>query len=246
MMGYSDWRTKSPHSASTNGLRLLHHYSLEEANTMMTHPNWTRAIFVREPKERFLSAFLEKAHSHHGQTVYLEHVVRKSKTCCQHGSQEPCPQLERAKQSFTGFVRLVQLGCEDPHWRPQHYKMEDKYWPYITFVGHLETANIDAKILLQIIGAWEEFGQTGWGPDAQHDHGIFQSPPDTKAVGQHHATNARTKLLQWYTPKIELLVEEIFQVDYNNPKINYTMIRLFQESAYHNITSTQRTTPPPP
>ena len=42
---------------------------------MMTSPEWTRAIFVRDPKQRFLSAFLDKAIGNDGW-----HVL---KACCE-------------------------------------------------------------------------------------------------------------------------------------------------------------------
>lgn len=55
MMGFRDWksqngRTFMPHNPQYNGLRYLYDFSLEEANEIMTSPNYTRAIFVRDPK----------------------------------------------------------------------------------------------------------------------------------------------------------------------------------------------------
>ena len=46
-----------PHNAILSGLKVLTDYSLEEANGMLTSEEWTRAMFVRDPKERALSAF---------------------------------------------------------------------------------------------------------------------------------------------------------------------------------------------
>jgi len=65
MGGAQDWKSQDvpkmiPHNPETNGLTYLHHYDLETANKMMTDPTWTRAIFVRDPKDRFFSAFFRQ------------------------------------------------------------------------------------------------------------------------------------------------------------------------------------------
>lgn len=79
MMGIKDWDNQDfklilPHNPQYNNLKYLWDYDLEQANEMMTSPEWTRAIFVREPKQRLLSAFLDKAIGDDGW-----HVL---KTCC--------------------------------------------------------------------------------------------------------------------------------------------------------------------
>jgi hypothetical protein len=58
MMGEPDWHDAMPHDPNTNGLKFLNQYSLQEATYMMNSPDYTRAIFVRDPKDRLLSAFL--------------------------------------------------------------------------------------------------------------------------------------------------------------------------------------------
>jgi Sulfotransferase family len=80
MMGYEDWKaentnSKLPWNPEANGLKYLHHYSRQEASEMMTSNEWTRAIFVRDPKERFLSAYLDKVVQN---PFFTNHV------CCPH------------------------------------------------------------------------------------------------------------------------------------------------------------------
>jgi hypothetical protein len=58
IMGIKDWKaeeykTMLPWNPELNGLTYLYHYNRKKASEMMTSPNWTRAIFVRDPKERF-------------------------------------------------------------------------------------------------------------------------------------------------------------------------------------------------
>ena len=71
MRGVKDWDNQDtekglPHNPSLNNLQYLWDFDIETANEMMTSPEWTRAIFIREPKERFLSAFLDKAVANYG------------------------------------------------------------------------------------------------------------------------------------------------------------------------------------
>lgn len=69
-----DFKLILPHNPKYNGLKYLWDFPLEEATEIMTSPEWTRAIFVRDPKQRFLSAFLDKSIGDDGW-----HVL---KSCC--------------------------------------------------------------------------------------------------------------------------------------------------------------------
>ena len=88
MMGAENWdqvdRTKwphLPHNPASNGLKYLYDFSITTANEMMTSPNWTRAIFVRDPVERLLSAYLDKAL--HANGYYIK------KKCCKNPYLNP-------------------------------------------------------------------------------------------------------------------------------------------------------------
>lgn len=208
MMGYVDWNVQDettlvPHNPETNGLKYLSDYTPKQASEMMTSPEWTRAIMVRDPKERFLSAFLDKSVSNDHR-----HIIGR---CC---TDESC--VEDA-QTLPGFLKLC-ASCDDDHWRPQHQRMEVKYWPYIDHVLHVETAANDARRLLTTIGAWDDYGQTGWGSDG--DLSIFQSK-DRSGAGVH-ATFAQWQVWKWYTPESEIQVEQFYQCDYENPLLNFT------------------------
>ena len=213
MMGYDDWLSQNykmwlPHNPETNGLKYLYDYTTEEASEMMTSLEWTRAMMVREPKQRFLSAFLDKSVSNDHQ-----HIISK---CCKDKS---C--VEDA-QTIEGFLKLVGT-CHDDHWRPQHLRVDFKYWPYIDMVGHVENATAFSKDLLQRIGAWDEYGASGWGEDGNAT--IFQSK-GTSGAGVH-ATWAQWKVWKWYTPESELKVEEFYRGDYENPVLNFTHYECF-------------------
>ena len=217
MMGYTDWAKQGgqdllPWNPATNGLYHLYNYNRTVASRIMTDPSWTRAIFVREPKERLVSAYLDKA-------------VRNSKftqrRCCRGGDEE-C--YRKVKDSLRGFFDAIQT-CDDSHWRPQSRRMEGKYWPYINFVGHLETVSDDARILLLKIGAWDAYGSTGWGKHGNES--IFGS--SAGGSGRRHATNAKQKLKTYLTPELERLVEDYYANDYAHPVLNLTRKSIFDD-----------------
>jgi hypothetical protein len=217
MHGYPDWHKTNIHAMvpwnpDTNGLTYLYDFNRSQASHIMTSPEWTRAIFVRDPKERFLSAYLDKA-------IANPDFVRRK--CC-YWARDCVESLRQDNHSLLPFLALVQT-CDDGHWRPQHRRMEAKYWPYINFVGHMETVTADARRLLQQIGAWEDYGRTGWG--LHGNSSIFASTSSsnnssaiTKEEGRRHATHAQQRLRQYYqTVELEELVDRYYVSDYANP-----------------------------
>lgn len=212
MMNASSWNridtrgnVMLPWNPHTNGLKYLYQYSLEDANAMLTDPTWTKAIFVREPKERFISAYLDKAVSN---TYYVQ-----TKCCPVSGD---CALL--AKESPSNFFALTQW-CDDSHWQPQTRRLPEKFWKYIDFVGYMDKIATDAEQLLRKIGAWHPYGTTGWG---KHGNATIFST----TAGREHATQARKKLQQYLTPTLETQLEEYYARDYSNPHLNFTRTRI--------------------
>jgi len=185
------------HDPSKNGLHYLHQYTYEQANMMLTaKDHWTRAILTRNPKERVLSAYLDKGVRHNASYI-----------------QRHCGYTIH---SFQEFVNTTIEQCRDAHWMPQAYRMEREYWPYVNFVGHLETAAHDMKVLLQHLGVYEQYG---WGPHGNAS--MFEIPKSVK-----HATGANALLKKYYTPTLELQVEQVYRVDYEHKVLNLTMTKI--------------------
>lgn len=204
--GMPDWKSQDPkrmlpHNPVENGLKYLYNYTLEEANEFMTSPEWTRAIFVRDPKMRFLSAFLDKSLGNFGNHVRVK-CCRKTRACV------------KPAQTSKGFLEVIQ-NCSDPHWNPQTDRMESKFWEYVNFVGHFERLSEDGPKLLRRIGAWEKYGKSGWGKYGNSS--LFQ----TSAVDQNHVTGSMNKTREWYTPGLERQVEKYYEDDYSNPWLGY-------------------------
>ena len=201
-----------PHNPSTNGLKYLYNYTKEEASIMMTSPEWTRAIMIRDPKKRFLSSYIDKAIENDSNHI-------RSRCCI---DDEPC--VSKASSSLTGFLSLTQT-CKDDHWRPQNDRVDEKYWPYMDNILHLENAQNDAKELLQKVGAWDEYGSNGWGTiitkkktGETRNRSIFEGNQDSGT----HTRHSNDQVWKYYTPDSELSVETVYRDDYNNPLFHLT------------------------
>ncbi|GAX25292.1 hypothetical protein FisN_5Lu384 [Fistulifera solaris] len=214
MMGIPDWKAEQtpdllPWNSELNGLKYLYDYDRETASMMMTNPEWTRAIFVRDPKERFLSAYLDKAF----------HKSFVDRNCCPF--KMTC--AAEARKSAKHFLELIKT-CENPHWMPQSSRMEEKYWPFINFVGYMEHLSEDGERLLRQIGAWETYGAWGWGPTGKDS--VFQSQEG--GGGRAHATGARNKLKQYISQELEAELDSFYEKDYSNPFLRFENIALYR------------------
>jgi hypothetical protein len=91
--------------------------------------------------------------------------------------------------------------------------VEDKYVKTLDFVGHLETAAEDARVLLKRIGAWEEYGKSGWGKYANES--IFESTSNVMHKTGNGTEDSYSRLAQYYTPELERTIERRFASDYS-------------------------------
>ncbi len=227
MMGYSDWLETMPHQKQNkaDGLKHLKDYSRDQQLEMMTSPNWTRAIFVRDPIERTLSGYLNKGHDKGGR--YLKQsccgMTKRNQTIpadkaeyCHHEPFTPFTMPVTPENfPFKDFVDHVMTDCDDIHWQPQHKRMNMDNWKLINFVGKMENVMNDTHLLLKRIGAFEEFGASGWGEF--RNESIFQS----NAAG--HQTGSSKKVKEYYTPELFNQVLEHVRGDYEMELFDFTI-----------------------
>lgn len=224
IQGYDDWKSQNytlylPHNPEHNGLVYLNHFNTTFAQQIFEDPSWTKAIFVRDPKERFLSAFLDKVVSNDGVFVRDKCCANKENdrhTCSQ---SETCRQCVTESLTIPGFLKKMET-CQDAHWDAISNRMEPKYWKYINFVGKMKTLAKDGQDLLEKVGAWEPFASSGWGPDSNSSMFDRKTKKD-----QSHTTDSKSKVWQYYTPAMEQLVEAHYKDDYKLfgfPKIALT------------------------
>jgi len=215
MTGLEDWQSELgplPQNPDVNGLTYLADYSRAQATDMWTSPSWTKAIMVRDPKERLLSAYLDKVK--HSYTRALVHGA-----CCQ--DTNDC--ANEQNMTLSQFVNLlVDRECWNTgdHWNLQSERMERKYWPHVTSILHLNDAAGDARRLLEQVGAWDEFGASGWGSDGKAS--IFGTSVTTR-----HMTNA-SELVGFYydTPALVKQVEFLFAKDYKHKLLGFKIGRV--------------------
>ena len=76
----------------------------------------------------------------------------------------------------------------------------------------------DAKRLLEQLGAWEEYGASGWKMKDGSDGSLFD--PKQKA---YHGTKAQDKdsKSQYFTPKAMDYIRQYYAKDYQHPKLNF-------------------------
>jgi len=240
MLGYENWLKVSAHDPAKNGLKYLGKYSREQQEEFMTSPSWTRAIFVRDPLERTLSAYMDKALKttyHYWKPpvngAYIKRICcnmlpKSNKTSVSFDSCKAPPlwpyktNLTIDNFPFETFVKEMLVKCSDPHWRPQYKRMSIRNWKYINFVGRFENKKADTHRLLKKIGAFEEFGASGWGED---ENGNLTLPIFGSNLAPH-ATDSGTKMSKHYTDEVRKLVFKYYRMDYTLKLFNFTRPKL--------------------
>ena len=226
MMHLDDWYVHKepnlPHNPKANGLKYLYDFNPDQAYEMMTSPTWTRAIFVRDPKERLLSAFLDKVQRKEGNYV-TKHCCHDEMMMVMNGDDHlTCGQ--KASKSLRDFMNIIQSyqGCTmDSHWVVQTNRIPSRFWSYVNFIGHFGSLQDDTRSMLHQLSSshtdlWNEFGFDGWGP--YHNESIFAVTTSAK-----HETNAKSKLCGYFgNEHINDAVEEFYQQDYEHPMFNFT------------------------
>jgi len=247
MMGHPDWFDRSPHDPAKNGLRYLGHYARDRQREFLTSPEWTRAIFVRDPLERTLSAYMDKAlqtgNPHWKPPVEGAHLKQ---LCCSLKGADETPasrklHLERSPPicrepplfpyetaltadnfPFETFVEKLLRPCWDTHWRSQYERMKPANWGLIDFVGRFEDKLADTHRLLKRIGAYEEYGAAGWGESFDPETNATRSLSIFETNTALHKTGSSDAMSKHYSETVRKTVSGIFRRDYELKLFNFT------------------------
>jgi hypothetical protein len=233
MSGTPEWcTTKNPHlflKLDNSKVKTVKDYDLKTLTAMMTSPAWTKAAIFREPKERVLSAFLDKAITQDG--AYYK------KNCCRKlpdkNLEQQCIRNANKFDSFLHFVTEYPKECFNVHWDAQIKKIDPKWWPYINVIGYQNNLLEDSKSILKMLysnrdqsSAWDKFGITGWGAPGKdcenRTHGFMEENTAS------HKQDTGSHMREWYTPELEKLVEEHWAVEWQNEKVNHQEVKLFE------------------
>jgi len=236
MTGRPDWCVPCIHPPEVNKLKRLYDYPIVKAQKMMTSPEWTKAIFVRNPMERVLSAFLDKAVAH--TDLFADQWCKTYEK--KGGILDDCIEYH---EDFNFFIKnITTVWPTNTHWFPIYPRIDEKWWPFVDFIGNFENLNGDAEKFLQSIhskdgiSAWDRWGKTGW---SDNDRGCNKKLGNQPFLGvgakeKQHSTNASEKLLKYYTPELEKFVKEKYEMDYNNPYFKFSPLELFPGETFDN------------
>lgn len=227
------------HDRNINQLSYLSDFPIDEAQNMLTSDEWTKAIFVRHPKPRLLSAFLDKAidHTYHFGNVTCSAYGKKG------GDLDEC--IEK-HEDFSFFLQNITTTLnKNVHWRSIYSRIDEKWWPYVNFVGYMENLSKDAETFLKQVhsskdgvSAWDRIGKNGWGDDERDcSGGEF---PFLAERDNHHQTNAKEKMLRYYTPDTEKFVESHFADDLNNRIFSFEKLDLFDDNEVNDTVDLAR------
>jgi len=168
-------------------------------------PAWTRAVLIREPTERLLSAYLDK-------------IVRRKDHYRNLTLAEFVSYLEQPEQE--GIAGLS--WRTDPHWRPQAYSCGMvQLLPQFHFVGGLDRVAEHSRRILDQVGLWESHGRHY----RTTNHRAIKNPPPPLEVptlgfqqeihtADHHSRGAESKLDAYYTPELRDRVRKLYWMDY--------------------------------
>ena len=231
MNGNPGWCSlTNPHDPKKHKMKTLLDHAPDVAAAMMTSPTWTKVAIFREPKERILSAFLDKAVRH--PTYYV-------KRCCQNlpdkNLEKQCIDNKLKFDSFLHFVTKCPKECYDAHWEAQVAKIDFKWWPYIDVIGYQNNLVMDSQRILKMLhsdrdqvkgrSAWDRYGSTGWGAPGEEcgnrTHSFMETnqSPDKMNTSNH--------LMEWYAAETEKLVEEKWAIEWQQKRVHFPEIKLF-------------------
>ena len=195
--------------------------------------SWTKAIFLRDPAERLLSAYLDKVQTKEGQrkppfgynVSFANFIDILSSNDIRHG-------VNATHGAMTGLSWM-----SDPHWRPQAWSCGlSENISKFDYIGTLDNAAIHSKALLQQVHMWETFGKhyrvTERGKHKGY-HAAVTYPPDPLKPGQvaagfqqqvmndrqggittRHSQSSWNKMKEYYTPALLEKVKKLYWMDF--------------------------------
>lgn len=149
VLGVPHWRSlnsKCIHHRPTNGLTHLDKQSSAQVHEIFDDAKWVKAVLVRDPVIRTLSAYLQKI---------VE--LKMYNTIHWHKKRPP---------TFTDYVNQLYLYpsimARNAHYGVQSANCGLRYTKY-NYIAKVETIRPDIEELFRRLGLWDQYGATGWG-----------------------------------------------------------------------------------
>jgi hypothetical protein len=255
MMNYTDWATASPHNPQTNQLKYLGDYSKEDQERFMISPDWTRAIFLRDPKQRVLSAYMEKGLGTSRWDVSGAYIKR---LCCkilpretdEERRQEKQGLLHKAKMDRKASRRLMHQTCADTL-TPYEKPTTSETYGFDTFVRRFMRQCDDPHWRPQVQRLsphnWQFINFIGYLESVEEDarrllerigaydefgaHGWGrhnQSLFQSNLASHKTSSNDHTDV-HYQSSELEGLVYQYYREDYEHPMMNFTKPANFEQ-----------------
>lgn len=180
----------------------LKDYSLQEATSILNDPEWTRVFILRDPKQHFLSLYLELEKKYHEEKKMSEF----RRLCCDDKSTNGVRKCDEHEFTFNQFLQVTKTCKKSHYWDGQYDEVDD--WRIINYPIKFDNLANDTERLLRKLGkkVWKTFGASGYGANGTSP--VFQDDI-------HHLTGVNSKIEHYYTPSRDSRVRERFSKDYD-------------------------------
>lgn len=145
-IGYTGYDENIAHDRTANGLTYLHTIPKPQRALWLLRPDVTRAVFVRNPWTRLLSAYRSKIE---GRSI--GNLPNRTRNYFQRCIIEQMGGGPVSFEEFVTFLEQTPLSQMNEHWMPQYLIAgldEIKY----NFIGKMETLEEDAILLVRRCG----------------------------------------------------------------------------------------------
>ncbi|KAL3784242.1 hypothetical protein HJC23_013529 [Cyclotella cryptica] len=138
----------------------------EEAQMkILNDPEWKFVAFLRDPAERLLSAYLDKVATKQLERDHFQKMHGLNRTLSFGeflnilAETPPSQSCRSGGGNDLNTLRGVNW-CTNPHWRPQTFSCGlSEFLPRFSFVGSLNFIETQARIILQHVGLWNDYGK---------------------------------------------------------------------------------------
>jgi len=178
--------------------------------SILKDPSWTRAVFIREPAERLLSAYLDKVQRQENITFpeFIEAIA-----------------ATQDAKAAKGMLKTI-----NPHWRSQAFSCGLSHMmPHFNFVASLDNAANHTKALLKQVGLWDIYGRyyrTSKKENLIGQHSEMILPPASTEPATHgfqqklvdttgHNKGSSKMLNDFYTPDLMEKVKTLYAADFS-------------------------------
>jgi hypothetical protein len=232
-IGAQDYRSM-PHKKQDREGFFLGNLPLSRAMALLDDPTWTKAVFIRNPLERLVSAYQDKiVRRQYTQLVFNISRVADGNTTM--SFSEFVDKVTTADTSSECSHPNGLSACTDVHWKPQMMTCGlDYLLPKFDFVGNFDYIAEQTKVLLEKVGVWDTWGRTyddgtGAEPSPPWDfcHVMpikrklnetingFNQQGASVATEYHHSTDSKNKLDAFYSPDLIQKLRRAYALDFS-------------------------------